>query len=488
MVYLFPLRLLLLENLGPLGQFVLNNLKGTFFLMSKKYHFIAIGGAVMHNLALSMVAKGYKVTGSDDEIYEPSKSRLEKAGILPAEKGWFPEKVNSELDGIILGMHARMDNPELQKAHELGLPVYSFPEFIYNQSKDKKRVVISGSHGKTTITSMILHVLKYHHKSFDYLVGAQIEGFDLMVQLSDAPVIIIEGDEYLTSPLDRRPKFFHYHHDILLMSGIAWDHFNVFPTFENYVAQFEQLVKMTPKGGSFIYCEKDAHVKEIAEKSTPENVTLTPYQAHPSRIKDGKTYLLRPEEEVEIPIFGDHNLQNLQGALEVCRTLGLSDEEFYEAIKEFKGAAKRQEVLAKSESAIFFRDFAHAPSKLKATVSAVKQQYPERRLIAVQELHTYSSLNKDFVHNYAHTFDEADIAVIYLNPKAVSLKKLELMDLETLQQGFQRKDLMLFTDVEKLKSFLESFDYVETNLLLMSSGNYDNMDISNLQSKINKLP
>ncbi|MFD2201387.1 UDP-N-acetylmuramate--L-alanine ligase [Shivajiella indica] len=454
--------------------------------MSKKYHFIAIGGAVMHNLALSMVAKGYQVTGSDDEIYEPSRTRLENAGILPDQKGWFPEKINSNLDGIILGMHARIDNPELIRAKELNIPVYSFPEFIYNQSKDKKRVVISGSHGKTTITSMILHVLKYHQKDFDYLVGAQIEGFELMVRLSNAPVIIIEGDEYLTSPIDRTPKFFHYHHHILLMSGIAWDHFNVFPTFENYRAQFEKLVEMTPKGGSFIYCEKDPEVRQLGENCKLPGVQIISYQAHPHTVEKGITFLITQNGKLPIEIFGEHNLQNLQGALEVCLSLGLSKEEFYTAIQYFKGAAKRQEILAKSENSILFRDFAHAPSKLKATVQAVKNQFPERKLIAVQELHTYSSLNKDFIHNYAHTFDAADIAIIYLNPKAVSLKKLELMDEQTLRNGFQRNDLRLFTEIDQLKAFLEAQDYHLTNLLMMSSGNYDDMDLSQIQSKINK--
>ena len=454
--------------------------------MTKKYHFIAIGGAVMHNLALSMVAKGYQVTGSDDEIYEPSRTRLENAGILPKEKGWFPKKIHEDLDGIILGMHARIENPELQKAKDLNIPIFSFPEFIYEQSQDKKRVVISGSHGKTSITSMILHVLKYHQKEFDYLVGAQIEGFDLMVKLSNAPVIIIEGDEYLTSPLDRRPKFFHYHHDILLMSGIAWDHFNVFPTFEFYREQFEKLVEMTPEKGHFIYCSEDPIVNELGQNAKGKVDNLIPYKAHPYKVKDGITYMLTDSGKIGINVFGEHNLQNLQGALEVCLSLGLSKEQFYEAIQDFKGAAKRQEVLAKSDQSILYRDFAHAPSKLKATVNAVKNQFPERKLIAVQELHTYSSLNKDFVNNYAHTFDEADVAVIYLNPKAVSLKKLELMDEDTLRDAFKRNDLKLFTVIDQLKVFLESQDYQQANLLLMSSGNYDDMDLSQLKNKINQ--
>ncbi|MCH7413915.1 Mur ligase family protein [Belliella sp. R4-6] len=454
--------------------------------MSKKYHFIAIGGAVMHNLALSMVKKGYNVTGSDDEIYEPSRTRLEQAGILPKEKGWFPEKISEDLDGIILGMHARQENPELIRAQELGIPVYSFPEFIYNQSKEKKRIVISGSHGKTSITAIILHVLKSEGIDFDYLIGAQIEGFDLMVKLSDAPIIIIEGDEYLTSPLDRKPKFFHYKHDILLMSGIAWDHFNVFPTFENYVEQFEKLVEMTPPTGTFIFCEKDPIVKRIGEDCQIEGVKLQPYNSHPSKIEAGKTILQTENGKIPIHIFGDHNLQNLQGALYICNSIGVNSETFYTHIQSFKGAAKRQEILASSDSSILYRDFAHAPSKLKATVEAVKNQFPERKLIAVQELHTYSSLNKEFIDNYAHTIDMADEAIIYLNPKAVSLKKLELMDEETLRTGFRRKDLKLFTDISLLKAYLEEQTYLNTNLLLMSSGNYDDMDLTILKNKINQ--
>ncbi|WP_026953903.1 UDP-N-acetylmuramate--L-alanine ligase [Algoriphagus vanfongensis] len=448
----------------------------------KNYHFIAIGGAVMHNLALALVKKGYHVTGSDDEIYEPSKTRLAQAGILPEEFGWFPEKIQKNLDGIILGMHARIDNPELVRAKELGIPVYSFPEFIYNQSKDKKRVVIAGSHGKTSITSIILHVLKEQQIDFDYLVGAQIEGFDLMVRLSDAPVIIIEGDEYLTSPLDRRPKFFHYKHDIALLSGIAWDHFNVFPDFEEYKDQFRQLIDLTPDQGELIYCEADLLVKELAEKSAIKGIK-NPYLAHPASISGGKTSLITKAGEIAIRIFGEHNLQNLNGAKKVCEALGLSEDQFYESIQSFKGAAKRMELIKAQEDRALYRDFAHAPSKLKATANAVKAQFPNRRLIAVQELHTYSSLNKDFLPNYASTMDAPDDAIIYLNPHAAEMKRLELMDEETLRNGFKRKDLKLFTDSHALKSYLLSQDYTNTNLLLMSSGNYDNMNLEGLKAK-----
>jgi len=436
----------------------------------------------MHNLALALLEKGYLVTGSDDEIYEPSKSRLQKAGILPDSQGWFPEKIHSQLDGIILGMHARIDNPELLRAQELGIPVYSFPEFIFNQSQDKKRVVIAGSHGKTSITSMILHVLKDQGIDFDYLVGAQIEGFDLMVRLSEAPIIVIEGDEYLTSPLDRTPKFFHYQHDILLVSGIAWDHFNVFPDFEDYKNQFSLLMDRTPATGSLIYCSTDTLVKEAAEKCQGQGKKIG-YQAHPSQITDGKTSLITPNGEVEIGIFGEHNLQNLQGALHICEELGLSRENFYASIQNFKGAAKRQEILVQHDSGVLFRDFAHAPSKLKATVNAVKKQFPERKLLAIQELHTYSSLNKAFLPNYAHSMDLADTAVIYLNPHAVALKKLELMSEEMLREGFQRKDLILFTDSTDLSEFLLTQVYADTNLLLMSSGNYDNLNLEPLKQK-----
>jgi UDP-N-acetylmuramate: L-alanyl-gamma-D-glutamyl-meso-diaminopimelate ligase len=451
----------------------------------KKYHFIAIGGAVMHNLALALVAKGYQISGSDDEIYEPSRTRLEKAGILPHALGWDTTKITTDLTGIILGMHARIDNPELIRAQELGIPVFSFPEFIYDQSQDKKRVVIAGSHGKTSITSIILHVLKDQKIDFDYLVGAQIEGFELMVRLSNAPIMIIEGDEYLTSPIDRTPKFFHYKHDIALVSGIAWDHFNVFPDFEEYKNQFSQLMEITPDLGELIYCNVDSLVKDAAEKSQIL-ATKTPYQAHPAKIIDGKTYLQAQDNWVEIQIFGDHNLQNLQGALNVCRSLGINDSQFYESIQTFSGAAKRQELLAKGLNSCLYRDFAHAPSKLKATVNAVKAQFPQRKLIAVQELHTYSSLNKAFLPNYAGSIDAADIAVIYLNPHAAALKKLELMDEDTLRAGFERRDLLVFTDSNQLKNFLLSQDYSDSNLLLMSSGNYDNLDLESIKAKFDK--
>lgn len=436
----------------------------------------------MHNLALALHAKGHRVTGSDDELYEPSKSRLQKAGILPKAEGWFPEKIHAKLDGVILGMHAQIDNPELQKARELGIAVYSFPEFVYQQSRLKTRVVIAGSHGKTSITSLILHVLKENKVDFDYLVGAQIEGFDLMVGISDAPLIVIEGDEYLTSPLDRRPKFFHYHHDIALISGIAWDHFNVFPDFEAYTQLFRDLAQMTPKSGQLIYCGEDEILKEMIPQ-TPMEGKITAYIRHPAIIREGQTFLLTPQGEVPIRLFGTHNLQNIQGALDVCLQLGLTLGQFYTAIQTFTGAAKRLEVLAKGRDSTLFRDFAHAPSKLKATVCAVKEQFPTRRLVAVQELHTYSSLNKNFLPNYAHSMDAPDEAIIYMNPHTVAHKRLELMDEEMLRQGFQRADLKLFTDSQALLNYLREKDFSRSNLLLMSSGTFDGMDLTELRKK-----
>ena len=359
--------------------------------MSKKIHFIAIGGAVMHNLALALNKKGYQVTGSDDEINDPSKSRLAAVGILPAELGWFPEKVTADLDAVILGMHAFADNPELAKAQELGLKIYSFPEYIYEQSLNKQRVVIAGSHGKTSITSIILHVLKYYNRKFDYLVGAQIEGFDIMVELNDdSPVIIIEGDEYPESKIHLKSKFLFYHPHICLFSGIAWDHFNIFPTFDSYVQTFEELADGLPKAGSIIYDETDDIVRVIGEKDRAD-VAKYPYKAHPYRIENGKCILLVNKTEVPLEIFGEHNMKNLNGAKLVLDRLGITDEEFYEAIQHFSGASKRLEKLGENINTLIYKDFAHAPSKLEATTEATKSLYPNRRLVACYELHTFSS-------------------------------------------------------------------------------------------------
>ncbi|MCJ7467671.1 MAG: Mur ligase family protein, partial [Maribacter sp.] len=390
-----------------------------------KIHFIAIGGSAMHNLALAMHHKGYTVTGSDDVIFEPSAGRLASKGLLPSEFGWFPEKIRPDLDAVILGMHAKPDNPELLKAQELGLMMYSYPEFLYEQSKDKTRVVIGGSHGKTTITSMILHVLKYHNKAVDYMVGAQLEGFDRMVHLTqENDFIVLEGDEYLSSPLDLRPKFHLYQPNIALLSGIAWDHINVFPTFENYVEQFKIFVDSIVKGGSITYNEEDPIVRQVVEESS-NAIRKLPYSTPEYAVVEGQTLLETPEGPMPIAVFGKHNLSNLAGAKWICQNMGVDEDAFFEAIATFKGASKRLEKIAEGKNRIAYKDYAHSPSKVAATTTAVKEQYPDRKLIACLELHTYSSFNPEFLKEYRGSLDAADLAAVFYLPESVKIKRLK---------------------------------------------------------------
>ncbi len=444
-------------------------------------HFIAIGGSAMHNLALALEHKGYKITGSDDVIFEPSKSRLHVKGLLPDVFGWFPEKINSDLDAIVLGMHAKADNPELLKAQELGLTIYSYPEFLYEQSKNKTRVVIGGSHGKTTITSMILHVLNFHEIDVDYMVGAQLEGFERMVHLTeDNDFIVLEGDEYLSSPIDRRPKFHLYQPNIALLSGIAWDHINVFPTFENYVEQFKIFVDSIVKGGSITYNVEDEIVKQVVEAS--ENaIRKLPYTTPEYSVEDGETLLETSEGPMPIEVFGKHNLSNLAGAKWICQNMGVDEDDFYEAIATFKGASKRLEKIAEGTSSIAYKDFAHSPSKVMATTKAVKEQYLDRKLIACLELHTYSSFNPEFLKEYKGALDAADEAVIFFLPESVAIKKLDAVTPEQISEAFQRKDLKVFTDAKSFHEFLENQQHKNTTLLLMSSGNYGGFDLNKLQ-------
>ncbi|KAA6440281.1 peptidoglycan synthetase [Dyadobacter flavalbus] len=450
-----------------------------------KIHFISIGGSVMHNLAIELHLKGFLVSGSDDEIYEPSAGRLAKYDLLPAITGWFPEKITADLEAVILGMHARQDNPELAKARELGIKVYSYPEYIFEQSQHKQRVVIAGSHGKTTITSMILHVLNYNNRVFNYLVGAQIEGFDNMVKLSEnAPLIVIEGDEYFTSPLDPTPKFMHYQPHIALISGIAWDHYNVFPTWESYVKQFELLADSLPKAGAIIFDETDDMLDVIGRKERPD-VVSTSYNAHPYKVVDGKTILVTAElGEVPVLVFGNHNMKNISGARAVCERLGITDEEFYSAIQTFKGASKRLELLGSKATVNIYRDFAHAPSKVEATTGALKEQFPERTLIACAELHTFSSLNKTFLKQYRRKLNAADIAVVYYNPQTLEHKRLESITEEEIRAAFKRDDLKVFTDSAELTDFLKSLKWENANLLMMSSGTFGDTDLKKLSEEI----
>ena len=435
----------------------------------------------MHNLALALEHKGYVITGSDDVIFEPSKSRLAAKGLLPVAFGWFPEKITSDLDAIVLGMHAKADNPELLKAQELGITIYSYPEFLYEQSKNKTRVVIGGSHGKTTITSMILHVLNFHDIEVDYMVGAQLDGFDRMVHLTeDNDFIVLEGDEYLSSPIDRRPKFHLYQPNIALLSGIAWDHINVFPTFENYVEQFKIFVDSIVNGGSITYNIEDEVVKEVVEAS--ENaIRKLPYTTPEYTVEDGETLLETNEGPMPIEVFGKHNLSNLAGAKWICQNMGVDEEDFYEAIATFIGASKRLEKIAEASTSIAYKDFAHSPSKVAATTKAVKEQYPNRKLIACLELHTYSSFNPEFLKEYKGALDAADEAVIFFLPESVAIKKLEAVTPEQISEAFQRKDLKIFTDAASFHEYLENQSYDNTTLLLMSSGNYGGFDLRKFQ-------
>lgn len=450
-------------------------------------HFIAIGGSAMHNLAIALHKKGYRVTGSDDEVFEPSKSRLKNYGLLPQSEGWYPENITSDLDALILGMHARQDNPELLRAQELGLKIFSYPEYLYKQTKDKTRVVVGGSHGKTTITSMIMHVLRHNNIQFDYMVGAQLEGFDTMVSLTEeAKIAIFEGDEYLSSPIDRRPKFHLYFPDIALLSGIAWDHINVFPTFPFYVEQFQIFADLIEPNGSLVYFGNDKNLQQVAAKSRAD-VKKFPYQSHKAAIEHSITYLLAGDQKIQLQIFGDHNLQNISGAQLVCRQLGLTDDQFYSAIAEFKGAARRLEVLAETDGCVVFNDFAHSPSKLKATTEAVKRQFPERKLVACLELHTFSSLKKEFLPQYKNSMDAADQAVVYYSPHTIEHKKLEPITEQQVAEAFDTPGLMVSTNSDELFAFLKTREWKNTNLLLMTSGNFSGKNLKELAGEIVKL-
>jgi len=453
-------------------------------VIPQKIHFIAIGGSVMHNLAIALKQLGHIISGSDDEIYEPSRSVLQKSGLLPEAFGWFPEKITTELDVVILGMHAKKDNPELLKAQQLGLKIYSFPEYIYEHSKDKQRIVIAGSHGKTTITSIVTHVLNYFHRKFDYVIGARVSGIDNTVKLSDAPIIVIEGDEYLSSTLDPTPKFIRYHHHIVLISGISWDHYNVFPNELDYVKQFDILADNSPKAGILIFCEEDAMTSMIGAKERHDVITV-PYKTHPHTTENGQ-FILTDGKKTKVPvrIFGSHNMQNISGAKELLKRIGISQEQFFEAIQSFEGAAGRMEKVGESNSTSIYKDFAHAPSKVKATVKALREINPSRDLVACFELHTYSSMNKKFLPQYKDSMKSAQTAVVYFNPDKVKDKKFEPLSEGDVQQAFNNTALKVFTDSKQLESFLLEQSWKNKNLLMMSSGNFGGIDLQALSEKI----
>ena len=450
-----------------------------------RVHFIAIGGAAMHNLAIALHNNHHTVTGSDDEIYNPSRERLQNRGLLPPKMGWFPEKITSKIDAIILGMHARKDNPELKMAKKIGLKIYSYPEFIYEHSKDKTRVVIAGSHGKTTTTSIILHILKSNKVDFDYLVGAQIEGFDSMVRLSDAPIIVIEGDEYLSSPIDRRPKIFHYKPHISILTGIAWDHINVFPTFEIYKNQFKKYLKSIEPNGTLYFYQNDENIKSILPQKSTKGVEFIGYDAMNYELKNGKTIIFdQKNKPLSIGIFGKHNLENLNAAYLVCKKIGLTETQFFIGIKSFKGASKRLQLLHKTKNCHSYLDFAHAPSKVEATIKALKNQFKDRKLIACLELHTFSSLNKIFLKEYKGTMSAADKAVVFYSKHTLEMKKLPMISPDEIKKAFDHKNIEVVTQNEKVISILNRFKWENKNLLMMTSGTFNGL---NLKKEVKKI-
>lgn len=449
-----------------------------------KIHFIAVGGSAMHNLALALLQKGYTITGSDDALFEPSKSRLAKAGILPEELGWFPEKINADLDAVILGMHAKKDNPELIKAQEIGVPIFSYPEFLYQQSQDKTRVVIAGSHGKTTVTAMVLHVLNYYDIAVDFMVGAQLEGFDTMVHLTEEnDFMLIEGDEYLSSPLDLKSKFLWYQPHLTLITGIAWDHVNVFPTEENYIQQFEKYIETIVPGGTLVYNSADKRLAQIVE-ATDNTIRKESYASLPHFISEGITYLETSEGDLPLEIFGEHNLSNLAGAKWICQLMGVDEMDFFEAITSFKGAAKRLQKEAQGSSAFLFKDFAHAPSKVMATTQAVADQFSSHKKLFCLELHTYSSLNPAFIGNYAESMKAADLAVVYFDPAALKIKNLPPITKDQIKAAFNQDALYVFDDPKAFETFLLQQAVEQTVVLMMSSGNYGGLNWEALREKI----
>lgn len=442
-----------------------------------RVHFISIGGSVMHQLAIALKRKGYQVTGSDDEIFEPAAANLKDHGILPDETGWFPGKITKEVDAIILGMHAKEDNPELQKAIALELKIFSFPEYIFHESLHKKRVAVGGSHGKTSTTAMIMHVMKNAGFDFDFLVGASLAGFENSVKITEAPIVICEADEYPASTIEKRPKFHFLFPHIAVITGIAWDHINVFPTFDFYLEQFIIFINKIEKNGFLIYNETDEVLKKLVEDNYRKDINYIGYGLPQYAIEDGITRVTIGKEKTALKIFGNHNLLNLHAAYLVCKQLGMDDAEFTKGIATFEGAAKRLELIAKKNDGNIYRDFAHAPSKVKASINAVKQQFPQKKLIAILELHTFSSLNKNFMEEYKGAMEMADEAIVFYSKHALELKRMQFLDPQIVKIGFQKQNLEVITERKALEEKLKQNKINHTNFLFMSSGNYDGMNI-----------
>ena len=442
-----------------------------------RIHFISIGGSVMHQLAIALKRKGYTVSGSDDEIFEPAAGNLKNEGLLPANNGWFPDLITKDIEAVILGMHAKQDNPELEKAKELGLKIYSFPEYIFHESLHKKRIAIGGSHGKTTTTAMIMHALKTIDLNFDYLVGASLNGFEQSVQITDAPVIVCEADEYPASTIERRPKFHFLFPHIAVLTGIAWDHINVFPTFDFYLEQFVIFINKIEKNGFLIYNETDKVLKDLVEKNLRNDLNYVPYRLPQHEINNGITTVNIGNSKTDLRVFGEHNLLNLQAAFLVCKQLGMEDEDFAGAISTFEGAAKRLQLIAERNNCNIYRDFAHAPSKVKASINAVKEQFPDKKLVAVLELHTFSSLDKNFMEEYKGAMQMADEAIVFYSKHALELKRMNFLEPQVVKNGFEKENLEVITERKNLEEKLKSYSFNNTNFLFMSSGNYDGMNI-----------
>ncbi len=449
-----------------------------------KVHFISIGGSVMHQLAIALHRKGYQITGTDDEIFEPSKTNLVSEGIFPTKMGWQPGLITKDLDAVILGMHARNDNPELQKALDLGLKIYSFPEYIYHESQEKQRIVVGGSHGKTTTTSMIMHVLQSLQVDFDYLVGAKLNGFDQSVNITHAPIIVCEGDEYPASAIEEKPKFHFLFPHIAILTGIAWDHINVFPTFEFYLEQFRIFILKIEAGGLLIYNSSDKVLDQLVKECFRADIRYQPYEVPTHTIMDGKTSVIIEGCSTVLDVFGNHNLMNLYAAFYACKEIGVTAADFVKAIADFTGASKRLELLASNENTNVYRDFAHAPSKVKATIEAVKQQYPNRKLIGILELHTFSSLNEKFMNEYNGALSKADVAIVFYSKHALEIKRLPDLPIDKIQSGFQQPGLMVMNDQKQLGDWLLKNDFSNSNIVLMSSGNYDGLDMLTFAERV----
>lgn len=445
-------------------------------MRSQRIHLIAIGGSIMHNLALALDNQGHIVTGSDDQIFEPALTRLTTHGLLPARMGWYPEKITTDLDLIILGMHAKSTNPELARALELGIPIVSFPEYVARSSADKMRIVVAGSHGKTTTTSMLMHLFKALGKSFDYLVGAGIEGFDRMVSLTEAPYIIIEGDEYLSSCLDSRPKFLHYNPQIAIITGIAWDHYNVFPTLELYHKSFADFILSMKEGSTLFYFEEDEALTNLVNDHG-KHLNAYSYGAVPHVWQNGQSYIRDGELLFATSVFGSHNFQNMQAVISVCTQLGFPRQEVVEALSSFKGSRKRMELLAEGNGKAAYLDFAHSPSKVRATLNAFREKYPEKKILTIIELHTYSSLNLDFLPQYAGSLKDTDHAIVYYDSHALAIKNMNPLSEPDIKNSFKREDIDVISHINELEDKILRLRQGTDILIFMGSGNFGDLDL-----------